>query len=480
MKGINSVSRTLRVGFEGIRNTVDESAMDWSFTPEMFNYRIEDGVLTGGIGLMAASGFHQTADGVRRDYPALPAGVEVAHIFHYRRRSQGNYDDRLVIGTSTGAIYYTAVFASDTWHLVEGYTLQGDASAVCYNYDGKDVLLLCSEGSPLAVLDDGTVTTVTSAPRFTSVTVHNERVYGTVSGTSEQLWFSDNFDPENWTVSGDEAGYISFQDECGDALAAVSFLGYLYIFREHGIHRLTAYGDQSEFSLKKLFTATGRIYKHTIALCGDRIMFLTDEGIFSFDGYSATPAVKEFPDIEYPSHCRAAYHDGAYWLSCFTDIGELAIGVCTTNALVRCDLRDGSLAVLAGEDILTMCAVRSHTADDIVFAVDTDEGCRLASVAENGLVFGTPTPKIYRSPYGDLFSSALKTVLDVTLTTRFAAELRVITDGEAHSFELPASDAPQTVFVGKSGVKIGIELRSFSGLAHIIQPVVRLKLTAGR
>ena len=340
--------------------------------------------------------------------------------------------------------------------------------------------MLCSEGSPLAVLDDGTVTTVTSAPRFTSVTVHNERVYGTVSGTSEQLWFSDNFDPENWTVSGDEAGYISFQDECGDALAAVSFLGYLYIFREHGIHRLTAYGDQSEFSLKKLFTATGRIYKHTIALCGDRIMFLTDEGIFSFDGYSATPAVKEFPDIEYPSHCRAAYHDGAYWLSCFTDIGELAIGVCTTDALVRCDLRDGSLAVLAREDILTMCAVRSHTADDIVFAVYTDEGCRLASVAENGLVFGTPTPKIYRSPYGDLFSSALKTVLDVTLTTRFAAELRVITDGEAHSFALPASDAPQTVFVGKSGVKIGIELRSFSGLAHITQPVVRLKLTAGR
>ena len=71
-------------------------------------------------------------------------------------------------------------------------------------------------------------------------------------------------------------------------------------------------------------------------------------------------------------------------------------------------------------------------------------------------------------------------MLDVTLTTRFAAELRVITDGEAHSFALPASDAPQTVFVGKSGVKIGIELRSFSGLAHITQPVVRLKLTAGR
>ncbi len=480
MKGVRTTARTVRVGFDGICSTVDESAMDWSRTPAMFNYRIEDGVLTGGLGLSAASGFYPSGQGLRITYPALPEGADVRHIFHYRRRSQGAYDDRLVIGTSEGAIYYTSVFAQDVWHAVEGYTLQGDASAVSYNYGGRDVLLMCSEGSSFAVLDDASVKAITSAPRFTSVTVHNERVYGTVRGESEQLWFSDDFDPENWTVSGDEAGYISFQDECGDALAAVSFLGYLYIFREHGIYRLTAYGDQSEFVLKKLFTATGRIYKHTIVLCGDRIMFLTDEGIFAFDGYSASPAVKEFPDFSYPEGCRAAYHGGAYWISCVTDIGELGQGAYTANAIVRCDLRDGSLAMLAGEDIVAMCAVRSHTADDIVFAVDGSDGCRLASVAEDGLVFGVPTKKIYRTPYNDLFSSAFKTVKDVTLTTRFPAELRVKTDGVEHVFEIPASDAPQTIFVGRSGVKIGLELRSSSGLCYITQPVVRLEIAAGR
>lgn len=475
MKRIATTSRTLHVGFKGIRTTTDESALDWDYTPAMFNYRIENGILTGGIGLDDAAGFLPGFEGMRRDYPALPAGVTVKGIFHYRRRFQGNYDDRLVIQSTSGALYYTAVFASDTWHAVEGYTLAGDAAAVNYNYDGKDVLLMCSEESAFAVLDDATVKEVLTAPRFSSVTVHNERVYGTVRGDSQQLWFSDDFDPENWTVSAEEGGYISFQDECGDALAAVSFLGYLYIFREHGVYRLTAYGDQSEFSLKKLFTATGRIYKDTIVLCGDRIIFLTDEGIFSFDGYTATPAMKELPPVTYPSHCVAAYHDGAYWLACITNIGELAEGAYTTNALVRCGIRDGDMCMLAGEDILTLCALRSHTAADIVLAVNTDEGCRLASVSDKGTVFGTPTQKIYRTPFNDLFSPAFKTVKDVTLTTEFPLELRVRTDGDTHVFSLGASEFPQTVFVGKSGVKIGLELRSSSGLCMVTQPVVRIE-----
>ena len=271
MKRVPSSARTLRIGFKGMRTTVDESVMDWDYSPAVYNFRIENGALTGGLGLTEAKGFHATLPDMRRTYPALPDGAEVKRIFHYRRRDQGGYDDRLVVQTSSGAVYYTSVFESDTWHAVADYTLAGDAAAVCYNYGGKDVLLMCSPESPFAVLDDGTVKEVLSAPRFSSVTVHNERVYGTVSGADKQLWFSDDFDPENWNVSGEEGGYITFSDECGDALMTVSFLGYLYIFREHGIYRLTAYGDQSDFSLKKLFTATGRIYKDTIVLCGDRI-----------------------------------------------------------------------------------------------------------------------------------------------------------------------------------------------------------------
>lgn len=477
---VPTASRTVRIGFKGIRTTTDESVLDWDYTPEMYNYRIQNGVLTGKLGLDAAKGFDAVLHGARHAYPALPSGVKVKGIFHYRRRHQGNYDDRLVIQTSEGALYYTAVFENDTWHEVAGYTLSGDAAAVSYNYGGKDVLLMCSPSSTFAVLDDGTVKTVTSAPRFSSVTVHNERIYGTLNGESNQLWFSDDFDPENWSVSGDEAGYISFSDECGDALAAVSFLGYLYIFREHGIYRLTAYGDQSEFSLKKLFTATGRIYKNTIALCGDRIMFLTDEGVFTFDGYTASPAVRDLPDIAFPTQCFAAYHDGAYWLACSLTGCDLVPIPYTNNVLVRYGIRDGDMSMLAAADILALCSVRSHTAADIVLSVKTGGEYKLASIGEYGTAFGTAFPKVYRTPFSDLSSPAIKTVRDVTLTTRYALKLTVFADDDSREFALPGSSAPQTVFVGMSGRKIGLQLRSESGVCYVTQPVVRLDITAQR
>lgn len=469
-------SRTLRVGFKGIRHTTDESVLDWSYSPDTFNFRVENGILTGGIGFDTAQGF-SPGTVARRNYPALPEGVYVRNIFHYRRRSQGMYDDRIVVCSSTGALYYTSVFSADTWHAVEGYTVSRDACAVNYNYDGKDVLLMCSSDSSFAVLDDGEVKEILTAPRFSSVTVHNERVYGTLNGESNQLWFSDTFNPENWNVSGDEAGYISFSDECGDALAAVSFLGYLYIFREHGIYRLTAYGDQTEFYLKKLFTATGMIYKHTISLCGDRIMFLTDEGVYAFDGYDASPAVPELPEMWSRSNCVSAYHDGAYWLACLAPSGELPYTGFINNTLIRYDIETGEMYVMAGHNFVTLCALRSHGATDLLCSVYTDDGeCKLGSVSDSGRIFGTATTKIYRTPFNDLSLPVFKTVRDVTLTTGYALELRVLTDDKTYSYELAPSDSPQTVFVGKSGRKIGLELRSSTGKCSVSQPVVRLNI----
>lgn len=475
MERVRTALRTMRVGFKGIVTTTDESALDWDYAAEVYNFRTEKGTLTGRLGVGEGKGFLRNVEGARFTYPALPAGAVVTGLFHYRRNEAGQADDRLVVQTSTGKLYYTTVFANGSWQEVAGdFTLAGEASAVNYNYSDRDVLLLTSAQSGLAVLDDDEVKQVGAAPHFSSVTVHNERVYGTLAGNNKQLWFSDDFDPENWNVSSEEAGYISFADECGDALAAVSFAGYLYIFREHGIYRLTAYGDQSDFVLKKVFTSVGRIYKDTIALCGDRIMFLTDDGVRTFDGYGVKESVKELPELVFPAQCRAAYHDGAYWLACTLDLGELSPGIATNNTLVRYDIEGGGTDFLAGYDFKGVTSLRSHNAADLVLNMWVDEASAIASLTEDGKAFGTATKKIYRSPYGDLFSPAVKTVRDVTLSTRYDAELRVVTDGLTHRFPLAGSEQPQRVFVGKSGRELGIELRSATGECHITQPVVRI------
>lgn len=58
-------------------------------------------------------------------------------------------------------------------------------------------------------------------------------------------------------MSPDEAGFINFSDECGDVIKVVSFSNYLYVFREYGIFRLTAYGDQNDFCLKRSLPIRG-------------------------------------------------------------------------------------------------------------------------------------------------------------------------------------------------------------------------------
>lgn len=152
---------------------------------------------------------------------------------------------------SDGTFYYTDVHGEDTWHKIESLVMAGDVDAVNYNYKSNDVLLLSSAFDGLYLIKDNMALVCDKAPKFTSVAVHNERVFGTVSGVNNQVWFSDDFDPANWNVSLTEAGYINFADDLGQAIKAVSFQGYLFVFREYGIMRLTAYGDQSDFVLKR-------------------------------------------------------------------------------------------------------------------------------------------------------------------------------------------------------------------------------------
>lgn len=461
MKNVRVASKRMTLGFKGIISRREENTLGWEYSPAAFNFAFEKGALTGGIGIEKARGYLPDTGVTRLEYDPLPEGVYAKAVFMYQRRTNGQYDDRLVVQTPAGDLYYTTVFKYAGWTKIEGYTLTGDATAVNYNYDGKDVLIMSSAECSLAILDGDTVTSVPNAPRFSSLTVHYERVYGCHNGSKNQVWFSDDFDPSNWTASSEAGGFINFADECGDAIAVVSFLNYLYVFREHGIFRLTAYGDQNEFSIKKLFIGAERIYKHTIALCGDRIMFLADDGMHAFDGYSVSDSVPELPPITFKQNAVGTYQGRHYYLACSIDIGELKQGSYYNNTLLRYDLDDGTMETLSGYDIVSVNPCKSHNADDLIVSTgDLRYASTLGMVSDCGKFFDTNTKKIYRGPYGDLGSGRPKVVRDVTVYTAHSLDVVLVADGKRYTRHLKGKDAPQTVFFGRGGLKIGLELRT--------------------
>lgn len=478
MKKVPVSSARVKVGFKGIVTTTAEEVLGWEFSPETYNFRFEDGMLKGNIGVENAKGHYASVPGAGFDYPALPSGVTVKDVFVYTRRHDGEYDDKLILQCTDGSLYHTGIFSSAPWTKINtDYLLLGDATAVNYNYDGNDVLLLSSASCQLAVLNDTTLKAVPDAPRLSSLAVHYERVYGTQNEYENKVWFSDDFNPENWTVASNAAGYVSFADECGDALAVVSFLNYLYIFREHGIFRLTAYGDQQEFSLKKLFTGTGRIYKNTIALCGDRIMFLTDDGVMTFDGYDVRPAIKELPELASAYRCMGAYHDGCYFLLCTTAVRpELSVDDTPgcNNTVLRYSIKDGATDMLTAGYFFTMRACRTHTACDLLLALTNPPGGKLGMLSKRGEFFGTPLKKLYRTPCNDLNVNKFKIIRSVNVTTMSDLELTVITDDRKKTYTVKGSSLPQTVFVDRGGKNVGLELRSSMMYAEIAPLTVNL------
>lgn len=321
MKYVKTYKKRIRVGFDGIVNSSDESVTGLAYAKSCHNFAFEKGVINGKIGIDPASGYYVFPSLIRHEYPTFATDKKIVNVFHYRKLSDSfkRSDDRLVVVLADTSVWYTSMFKQDTWHQFENFYLSGSPDAVNYNYKSNDVLLVSSCDDGLFIVNDHVVSYCSNAPKFSSIAVHNERVFGTVSGVNNQVWFSDDFDPSNWKVSPTEGGYINFADDLGSAIKVVSFLNYLYVFRDYGILRLTAYGDQNDFIMKKVFTDTGRIYKDSIVLCGDKIMFCAEDGVYAFDGYDAVRVGKEFPIISDKRFVCGGYLENKYYLGCRLD-----------------------------------------------------------------------------------------------------------------------------------------------------------------
>lgn len=129
----------------------------------------------------------------------------------------------------------------------------------------------------MKIYDGTAVTGVEDAPPVTSMCAHGERLFLT-DADGDAVWFSDDFDPANWNVSLSEAGFIDFGGAGGRVLKAVSFGGYVYVFKSYGISKVYAYGEQNSFSASEIFVSSGKIRGDSITVCGNCILFSRPTG----------------------------------------------------------------------------------------------------------------------------------------------------------------------------------------------------------
>ncbi len=426
----------------GINTSTDQSVMPLNVAADCYNFDFTSGALKGTDGFTATT---QSADSV------------------WTANLNG---EQYLMYCFKGEIYYKK--GAEAPSKLSGIKLTGVPKAIGYRLYGEDVVLICSPTDNMVVwngTDDAYY--VNSSPLITSMALHYERMFVTTSDEPDTLWFSDDLDPTNWNTEMSEGGFIELADDRGKLIRAVEFLNYVYIFRERGISRLTAYANQSEFLVSHLFVTGGRIYPESIALCGDRVIFASSDGIFEFDGLNTRRILTNLDGALKPDEsCVAAYHDGKYYLALkaqFTSDDGFATEYVNNALLVY---GDSGYTLMRGYDITAL-----HSGGSVLYAVIGGKINELKGKCELN--------KRWTVPFTDLGSGRVKLVHELYLDTKTDIVLTVKVDETTKSVVVKGKNTTSRINVNLKGRKVGIVIESSSPDPLISRPQLSYCYAAG-
>lgn len=430
----------------GMSSDTDENILPLKYAALAYNYSTGSGALRDGL-----SALPFMPDG-GADTGVIP-GESVLRLWHYRRYdfAANVKDDRLIAYTKSKKIFHRKIYGGAGFEELEGAYFGGVPDAVNYRLNGDDVIILCSGSENMMVWDgENYPYYVASSPYIVSMDIHYERLFAVVGGEQNSLWFSDDLDPTNWDLSLDNAGFIEMVDERGRMLKVISFLDYVYIFREFGISRVSAYADQESFAASQLFVSSGRIAGNTICVCGDRIVFLAEDGLYVFDGVSARPVLPNLKALLKnvdKGGASAAYINGKYYLACALDYKDGAATGCegfasghANNTVLELDVRTLLCNLHRGIDASHLTPVRLEDRSVIAACVNIDGAGRIAELGSGENLSG-PLRRLWLTPMSDLGTPKTKLLKEATLQTDKDMTLIIETEKERREVNIKGGGA---------------------------------------
>lgn len=432
--------------FNGINVDYDQNIMPISYSVDTYNFSFNNGALKTGLGitkLMLPNSYDITSKTLRA---VNLDGYTFKASWLYKKENHNmfgleeySYENYIIFQDVNGDFYlYDICNTKDFVVKIENINIQGEVSLVNYNLNGVDSVLICSvDGMWVFNTQNLAAVKIDNAPKIKSMCLHYERLFATVADDRYEVWFSDDLNPTNWNVSLNEGGFIKLSDNYGIVNKVISFNDYVYIFREYGITKLTAYADQTEFDVSTLFVSSGKIFGNTVCICGDRVLMLTQNGIYVFDGYSTNKLNLNIDNLFVDTmnhYACSCYSNGKYYLACNLNFGDDKKVLCENfeyynNALLELDLNTNTLNILRGVDIRNLNAIADDKVNKVVACYTYNGQYSFGEIGKSGVVYDYTLPKCWKSPLSDLgYPEKLKVVKDVYLKSDVPVKVTIRTE----------------------------------------------------
>ncbi|MFW5780866.1 MAG: hypothetical protein ACOCWI_05390 [Bacillota bacterium] len=449
--------------FAGIDALSDENTLPLTYCSYGYNIGFRNGALINSMGIDYAKINNNTLPNVG----IMGRKIVKSWIYYKYNYTQMQREDMIVALLDDNAVYATLLDGGAVFEQTTMSFTNGTASALNYHLNGEDVLLIFGSEGGMYLFDGTTADYYQDTPGFNSVCLHYDRIYATTASGHNRVYFSDDLYPTNWQISITEAGYISFPDQGGQAQKVISFNDYVFIFRDYGIHRLTAYTDLSEYKLTKTFSTNNRIYPDTIQICSDKIVFLAEDGLYSFDGFIAKKIYSRlFPLIDKKQYSVACYFDYKYYLATGLKnldnsiVGDETEGNMKNNGIIAIDFDLNNVSILRGGDIGCFMPVNTSDYCELIVAFNNFRCSYFGMISESGKLINTPLKKLWQSPASNLSQlDGDKVLRRIYLTAHQPLKITIKGD-ETTSRDIYSSPHIQVIPVNKSSEKISLDITS--------------------
>ncbi len=314
-----------------------------------------------------------------------------------------NTQHRILIYGDDNKVYINQLFSGSSM-LLWLFNLQFNSPPVSLSYktDDTDSIILTSSDKMVVWHTNYSPYEIENVPIITSMCMNDEVLFCTIKDPAFKIWYATNLDAENVGQVSAESGYISLEDDLGYSRKILTFNEDIYVFRDYGISKINYI--KNDISVSQIYLSNTKIYADTVSICGNVIMFMTKDGIYSFNGVKVTKTDVNIKTL-LPStneHTTASSLGQKYYLALRLNFNDNKEILCETgdyvnNALVIIDIIDYSYEIIRGVDIKSLLPVKTELFEKMLVTFNTINNSQLGQIVETSSCFDTRLPKYWQS-----------------------------------------------------------------------------------
>lgn len=309
---------------------------------------------------------------------------------------------RLLIYGSDKKVYINQML-DDTYDLFWLYDLSFNNPPItlAFKLNDADAIIL-TDKEKMVVWETGySPYNVENAPIITSMCMNEGVLFCTIQEPAFKIWYATDLNFENLINMSKNSGYISLNDDLGYARKVITFNEDVYIFRDYGISKINQV--KTEMTVSQVYLSNSKIFTDTVNVCGNVVMFMTNDGLYSFNGVKVSKIKIDLSKYSIDNiHAVASSLSNKYYLALKLNFSDEKQINCENsnhinNAILVVDTIDLSYQIIRGVDVRSLLPVKTDNFEKMLLTFNVENNNKLGEIVKTSTYFDSNLPKFWSS-----------------------------------------------------------------------------------